>query len=133
MLPLEFVVAGPPVSQQTRRRPRLRRWIESVRAEALARRQSELPSEGPVLIRLTYFYGDVAVDLDNIAKPGLDGLKGLAYLDDDQVTDIVLGKRNLNAGLRIENPTPVLAGGFSLGTEFLHVLVEEAPDQELLP
>jgi crossover junction endodeoxyribonuclease RusA len=86
-----------------------------------------------VLIRLTYFYGDVAVDLDNIAKPGLDGLKGLAYLDDDQVTDIVLGKRNLNAGLRIENPTPVLAGGFSLGTEFLHVLVEEAPDQELLP
>jgi Holliday junction resolvase RusA-like endonuclease len=133
VLPFEFVIAGPPVSQQTRRRRRLRLWIESVRAEAFRHWQGQLAPDGPVRIRLTYFYDGVALDLDNIAKPVLDALKGLAYLDDDQVTDIVLGKRDLGADLRIENPSAVLAGGFELGTEFLHVLVEEAPDQELMP
>lgn len=49
------------------------------------------------------------------------------------MTDIVLRKRNLDANLRVENPSPVLASGFDLVGEFLHIAVEDAPDQELLP
>ena len=72
------------------------------------------------------------MDLDNLPKPISDALKGLVYLDDDQVTDIVCRKRNLNHNLRVENPSGVLADGFSRGNEFLHIVVEEAPDQEVI-
>ena len=44
------------------------------------------------------------MDIDNLPKPISDALKGLVYLDDEQVTDIVCRKRNLNRELRVENP-----------------------------
>ena len=72
------------------------------------------------------------MDLDNIPKPILDALKGLVYLDDEQITDVVCRKRNLRGDLRVENPSDVLAEGFSRGNEFLYILVEEAPDQEVI-
>jgi hypothetical protein len=54
------------------------------------------------------------------------------YLDDEQVTDVLCRKRNLNSDLRIENPSSVLAEGFSRGNGFLYIVVEEAPDQEVI-
>ena len=51
----------------------------------------------------------------------LDALKGLVYLDDDQVTDIVCRKRNRKSDLRLENPSSFLGEGFRRGNEFLYV------------
>jgi len=42
-------------------------------------------------------------------------------------------KRNLNDDLRIVNPSDVLAEGLDRGNEFLYVVVEDAPDQEVIP
>jgi hypothetical protein len=84
------------------------------------------------MLAITYFYDSVSIDVDNIPKPILDALKGLVYLEDDQVTDILCRKRNLNSDLRVENPSSVLADGLSRGNEFLHVVIEEAPDQEVI-
>jgi crossover junction endodeoxyribonuclease RusA len=72
------------------------------------------------------------MDIDNLPKPISDALKGLIYLDDEQVTDVLCRKRNLNSNLRIENPSSILAEGFSRGSEFLYIVVEEAPDQEVI-
>ncbi len=72
------------------------------------------------------------MDVDNLPKPILDSLKGLVYLDDEQVTDILCRKRNLNSNLRLENPSSVLAEGFSRGNEFLYIIVEEAANQEVI-
>jgi crossover junction endodeoxyribonuclease RusA len=72
------------------------------------------------------------MDIDNLPKPISDALKGLIYLDDEQVTDVLCGKRNLNSNLRIENPSSILAEGFSRGSEFLYIVVEEAPDQQVI-
>lgn len=92
----------------------------------------ELPGAGFIMLTITYFYeGESAIGIDNIPKPILDALKGLIYLDDAQVTDI-LCRKSLNSDLRIENPSSVLAEGPSRGNEFLHILVEEAPDQEVI-
>jgi hypothetical protein len=66
------------------------------------------------------------------SKPISDALKGLVYLDDEQMTDALCRKRNLNSNLRIENPSTVLAEGFRRGNEFLYIVVEEAPDQEVI-
>jgi len=56
----------------------------------------------------------------------------LVYLDDEQVTDVLCRKRDLNSNLRLENPSSVLAEGFSRGHEFLYIVIEEAPDQEVI-
>jgi crossover junction endodeoxyribonuclease RusA len=39
---------------------------------------------------MTYVFAEVAVDLDNLAKPVLDALKGLVYEDDGQITEIAI-------------------------------------------
>lgn len=82
-------------------------------------------------VTITYFYERVSVDVDNIPKPILDALKGLAYLDDEQVTDIICRRRNLIYDLRIENPSAILAAALSTGMEFLHIVVAELPVQRV--
>jgi hypothetical protein len=59
------------------------------------------------------------MDVDNLPKPISDALRGLVYLDDEQVTDVLCRKRNLNRDFRVENPSSVLADGLSRGNEFL--------------
>ena len=48
------------------------------------------------LCSLSCIFMRAAMDIDNLPKPISDALKGLVYLDDEQVTDIVCRKRNLN-------------------------------------
>jgi crossover junction endodeoxyribonuclease RusA len=129
----EFIVDGPPVSQQTRRRERLRAWKTTVRQEAEKYwMPGQKPTTGLVMVQITYFYDSVAVDVDNIIKPIQDAIIGLAYVDDDQVTDILVRKRDLSGNFKVENMTSILAEGFARGNEFLHIAVVDAPDQEVL-
>ncbi|MGF2037001.1 hypothetical protein [Nostoc sp. ChiVER01] len=65
-------------------------------------------------------------------KPIQDAIKGLAYVDDNQVSDLLVRKRNLSSNFRIENMTSTLAGGFSRGNEFLYIVVIDAPNQEVI-
>jgi crossover junction endodeoxyribonuclease RusA len=133
VLPFELLIPGPAVSQQTRRQAHRRAWIEKVRRNAARNWEGEAAEIGSVALTLTYLHRGGAGDLDNLAKPVLDALKGLVFRDDGQITDLVLRKRDLSAILRIENPSPLLSSGFDLGSPFLHVLVDIAPDQELVP
>ena len=124
---------GPPVSQQTRRRDRLKAWKVTVRQEAekyWASRQP--PATGLVRLKITYFYDLIAIDVDNIVKPIQDALIGLLYVDDVQITDVLVRKRDLSGNFKIENITPTLAEGFARGNEFLHVVVTNAPEQEVI-
>jgi crossover junction endodeoxyribonuclease RusA len=129
----EFIVDGPPVSQQARRRERLRAWKVTVREEAEKYWSSERKvGVGAIMLQITYFYDSVAMDVDNIVKPIQDALIGLTYIDDTQVTDALVRKRDLSGNFRIEDMTPILAEGFARGNEFLHIVVINNPDQEVL-
>jgi len=133
LIKFEFILDGPPVSQQARRRDRLRAWKVTVRQEAEKYWLSEQKATtGFVMLQVTYFYDAIAIDVDNIVKPIQDAIIGLAYVDDDQITDVLVRKRNLLSNFRIENMTSTLAEGFSRGNEFLHIVVTDAPDQEVL-
>jgi crossover junction endodeoxyribonuclease RusA len=92
----------------------------------------EPPALGPIRVVITHVFTGVSSDLDNLAKPVLDALKGLAYEDDGQVTDIIMKKRDVSRNLRLETLFPLLLSALDRGEEFLHVLVEEAPDQEVV-
>ncbi|MDZ7995051.1 MAG: RusA family crossover junction endodeoxyribonuclease [Nostoc sp. EfeVER01] len=136
MTRFEFIVDGPPVSQQARTRGkgnRLQDWKKTVRQEAEKYWSSEQKTAtGLVMLQITYFYDYDQIDVDNIVKPIQDAIKGLAYVDDNQVSDLLVRKRNLSGNFTIENMTPTLAEGFARGNEFLHIVVTNAPNQEVI-
>lgn len=136
MTRFEFIVDGPPVSQQTRKRGkgnRLEDWKKTVLQEAKKYWSSEQKiATGWVMLQITYFYDSDQMDVDNIVKPIQDALKELAYYDDRQVSDLVVRKRNLSGNFRIENMTSTLAEGFARGNEFLHIVVIDASNQEVI-
>ena len=84
------------------------------------------------MVTIIYFYDSVTLDVDNIPKPILDALKGLVYVDDEQVTDIVCRKRDLNTDVRIENPSRILSDGLAGAKQFLYIAVDEAPEQGVI-
>ena len=132
-LPFEFFVLGRPVSQQARRRSLVRAWVASAREEAERFwNDGDAPHGGPAMVTLTYFYDDSPMDVDNIPKPVLDALIGLVYYDDSQVTDILCRKRMLDPALQIPERSPVLNLALSHEASFLHVVVEEARDKEVI-
>ena len=128
-LPLAFIVMGAPVSQQTRRQERLRRWREQVRNAANQRWPTgEPPVSDPVMLTIVYFYDRLSMDVDNLPKPIIDALKEIVFMDDDQVTDLTCRKRNLRGTLPVESASSVLVDGLSRGSPFVYIAVADAPD-----
>jgi hypothetical protein len=84
------------------------------------------------MVAITYFYERLALDVDNLPKPILDALKGLVYVDDTQITDVVCRKRDLRRTFRVANPSSALTDGLSRGQDFLYIVITEAPDHEVL-
>jgi hypothetical protein len=133
MLPFEFVIMGPPVSQQTRYKPRRRAWIEQLRVVIAASWPiAEEPALGPVRVGITHVYATVSVDLDNLAKPVLDALKGIVIQDDEQVRELRMRKQELDQIALIRTYRPLLLEALDRGEEFLHAIVERALDEEVV-
>ncbi len=80
---------------------------------------------------ITYFFQEAAPDVDNIPKPILDALNGVVYADDEQVSDLLCRKRDLNADLLIRNPSADLMGYLREAMPVVHVQVNEAPGLEV--
>ena len=135
-LPLEFTVEGPPVSQQTRNRQGLRQWRQDVRIAAeLYWLMEALPEDAPVMFTIVHVHDSLLnpkIDVDNIPKPILDALKGFVFEDDVQVTDLICRRRDLHDDLIASSASSILQEGLDRGIDFIYVLVEEAPDQEVI-
>ena len=112
---VEFLIEGPPVSHQTRRRQRIRDYIAEVHAQAAMAYVEPQLYAGMVRVEITHFYDARAGDVDNIAKPILDGLKGSVLADDSQV---IRAYRKLN---RQRDAIPMLVQ-----------LSEASPDKEVM-
>ncbi len=128
----EFVIDGPPVSQQARNRGRVREWTQAVQGVAELRWHAQPPFDGQVMVTISYFFENVLLDVDNIPKPILDALKGLVYSDDSLVCDLLCRKRSLKEDIRIQNPSQLLLEMHAKSRQFLHVSVVEALSQEVL-
>ena len=130
-MPFEFVIDGPPVSQQARRRSRVKEWTQQVQSVAESRWETEPPFVGEVMVTITYLYEGASLDVDNISKPILDALKGLVYSDDTQVSDLICRKRDLNGDLRIQDPSLLLLKTLEHSEQFLHIIVDSTLNQEV--
>jgi crossover junction endodeoxyribonuclease RusA len=133
MLPIEFIIEGPPVSLQTKNRRRLRQWKADLAAAAASRiPPGSAPTQIEVEIKITYFYEGSTPDIDNIIKPIQDALVGLVYIDDDQVAETGSRKKEINGAYKIRGASSVIVEGFVRGNEFLHIKVtEHQPNQDL--
>ena len=86
------------------------------------------------MITIMYFYDydRRPLDVDNIPKPILDALKGLVFQDDDQVTDLICRKRYVHTEFMGDNSLRALSEVMDRDSDFLYIIVEEAPDQEVI-
>ncbi len=134
MIPFEFVIPQRPVSQQARRRERVREWKEFVahHARTALTEPRELTTE-PVAITVFYFYDEAGLDVDNILKPIQDALVGILLEDDAFVSDVEIRRRWRGTAFTLNDVSPVLAGGLELGREFVYVALSDAPAQDVLP
>src|SRR5688572_22098200 len=92
---IEFTVTGTPISSGASSRSKTN-WRARVASAAAA----ALPVDHALIadrLRVTviYFYVESDLDLDNILKPVLDSMKGVVYVDDAQIVNIVAAKRDL--------------------------------------
>ena len=106
--------------------------MQSVRTAAESRWDGEPPFIGEVAVTITYVSSRARLDVDNIPKPILDALTGLVYADDCQVADLLCRRKSLEPNLRIRNASPLFYESFRAGEQFLHVIVSNAPVQEVV-
>ena len=106
-------------------------WTRTVQQAAESARGGEPPFAGEVTVTITYFFEGASPDIDNIPKPILDALNGLAYEDDVLVSDLLCRKRHLEGDLRIRAASPLLLETRGQLRPFLHVTVDQALAQEV--
>ncbi len=135
MLLFEFVVEGPPVSSQARRRSRRDEWKGKVAVAARALwAVAAPPIASEVSVTISHFFEGAPGDIDNLSKLIIDALKGIVLADDRQVSDLVVQRRPLAGPYIVTSPSPELTRGIGLGREFLHIAVASPPvDAELRP
>ncbi len=137
-IPFEFTVDGPPVSQQAKKAARRREWRQKVNGAASVPWQSRSAVTDDLAVAISYFCFDPSpdrrhsLDVDNVPKPILDALKGLVYVDDKHVIDVVCRRRNLADDLRTQNLTSLLVPRMSGTDPFLHIAIAPADSLELM-
>jgi hypothetical protein len=135
---MEFIVAGAPRSANANPRSR-RRWRERVARAARERlREEDGATAQDVAVLIIYFYqGETTLDVDNIAKSLLDGLKGVLFRDDRQVSELVVRKSRLSAGLSLTGASLYLLDAIERmsqdASDFVYVRVDPAPDHGNIP
>ncbi len=87
---------------------------------------------------IIYFYhGETTLDVDNIAKSLLDGLKGVVFRDDQQVSELRIRKSRFGAGLSLTGASPYLLDAIErmsrAGSDFVYVRADPAPDHGRIP
>ena len=96
------------------------------------------PTDQDIAVLIIYFYqGETTLDVDNIAKSLLDGLKGVVFRDDQQVSEILIRKSRFSAGLSLTGASLYLLDAIErmsqAGSDFVYVRADSAPDHSRIP
>lgn len=111
-----FSVSGNPLPKQSFRYSsygnhtdsRIKSWQQVVGYKALEAMNGADRLDGFVEVWITFWRKDYSkVDIDNLSKAVLDAIKGIVFIDDDQVTELHLLKRvsSKNPGCRVRIST----------------------------
>jgi crossover junction endodeoxyribonuclease RusA len=137
---MELIVVGTPRSANAPNRSR-RRWRERVSRAARERLREQgepEPTDQDLTILIIYFYqGETRLDVDDIAKSLLDGLKGVAFRNDQQVSEIRVRKSRFSAGLPLAGASLYLLSAVErmsqISSDFVYVRTDPAPGHGRIP
>ena len=136
-LHLEFVVAGPPISNQQNRpagRANLTAWRSTIATQAATWWPGPALS-GPLKAVIINFHdGDKpSVDVDNMSKPILDEMNSLVYADDRQIRQAEFAHVRIDAAFSIVGVSKIIVEALRTGDQFVYVRIEEPVDPYPLP
>ena len=134
-LTFDFLLQGPPVSVNAKEggsasRRRYREWKQAVRAASAARwpaTRVALTSD-TIQVSIVCYHTDAPPDVDNIVKPIFDGMNGVVYVDDRQVSELNSRRVSLVDGPLIDLPVSVTEA-IDKYSEIVYVRVF-APDED---
>ncbi|MEA5468058.1 RusA family crossover junction endodeoxyribonuclease [Spirulina sp. 06S082] len=125
MLPFEFIVFGSPISLQTNNRALLQAWKAKVRQTAIANLPiNTIPTRDLIQVEVVYYYKRMPLDIDNIAKPILDAFNLLIYIDDRQITDLIIRKRLIEPSVDTRELPLAIASALNQNRPFIFVKIE---------
>ena len=130
---LEFVVPGPPISNQSPG-PNLSNWRASVAGEAQNQWAKPLLAGDLKAIIINFHAGDKpSVDVDNMSKPIFDVMQDVIYRDDRQITQAEITHVKIAAAFSIAGASKMLVSAIQTGEQFVYVRLEEPVNPFPLP
>ena len=82
---------------------------------------------------MVFLDGAVDIDADNVAKPILDALKGIAMGDDSQIEELVVRKVIRSSDQVFDNASPALAAALASHRQFVYVRLDMAFEPRAIP
>lgn len=134
---LEFVVQGPPISNQQstpQGKANIIAWRATVAGEAQNQWANALLS-GTLKAILINFHVDnkPSVDVDNMSKSILDVLQKIVYYNDRQIREAEITYLKIGAPYSIVGVSKIIVNALQAGTQFVYVRVEDPADPFPLP
>lgn len=128
-LPIELIIHGYPVSHQSKRKGAVEKWKQDVHDQAWL--QLEAVQEGhfaiqQLLVVTIYFFPRVSLgaDLDNVAKPVLDGLTQCAFTDDMLIERLVIQRFEPEKAIKLPEVSPVMEEAFKADEPTIYIRLE---------
>ena len=127
--PFEFYIPGTPKSLQASAGSK-NRWKEQIReaARERTRQLTDFPfiDNRPLAVTLYYFpAARMDGDVDNIVKPIVDALEGMAYLEDRAIDRVVVQKFEPEVDWRFDGPSQQLAGALDTVAPVVYIRVDD--------
>lgn len=128
--PLEVVVEGTPVSLQSKNGKNRESWKKVIRESARERRDQASEfcwlDQRALGVKIYYFPPEPMVgDVDNIVKPILDGMIGVAYPTDQVIEQVVVQKFEPDTPWEFTSPTDQLAVALDTPPPVVYIRVDD--------
>jgi crossover junction endodeoxyribonuclease RusA len=134
---LEFVVLGPPISNQQSKpqgKLNLAAWRATIARAARSLWVSPLLMGDLKAVIINFYSGNKpTVDVDNMSKPILDELQKVVYDDDRQIVQAEIAHLRIGALYSIVGISRDLLNALHAGQQFVYVRIEDPVDPFPLP
>jgi crossover junction endodeoxyribonuclease RusA len=134
---LEFVVLGPPISNQQntpKGKASLAAWQATIAGAAGPLWPNPLLTGHLKATIINFYAGNKpSVDVDNMPKPILDAMQQIVYDDDRQIIQAEITHAKVSAAFSIAGVSPVLVTALQVGQAFVYVRIEDPVDPFPLP
>lgn len=130
MYPLEVVLQGTPISHQSKNPINRNAWKQRVNEAALKRRKETYElgflDVRPLAVTIFYFPGNpMEGDIDNIVKPIMDAMIGVAYIDDKAVERVAVQKFEPECVREFLSPTAQLTIALDTAPPVVYIQVND--------